>query len=176
MEIKLSNPEMVSKEKVLFVEDQANRLLEFAMESRGLLNREAHSTLNWLFSMIIGSAGYLLKIAGDESHQAGWAVTVIGVVLIASTASAIRLFHFALRTASVLPPGNEPKNLVTDEQMAYEEHLIRLSSACQLQERIEGALAYNAQVGDAVNLARWSIAIIAGTAGMLVIICRSIFG
>ncbi len=57
--------------------------------------------------------------------------------------------------------------------MSYEEHLIRVAEAAQLQERIEIALAYNARVGDTVNSARLSlarlpiVAVVAGTVGYL---------
>ena len=173
MEIPLKDLSTVTKEKVVFVEDQANRLFSFQMESRSILNREAHTTLNWFFGIIIASAGYIIKILGEPPVVAGWLVPTLVVVLAGTIFAAVRLFRSALMIGSVLPPGNEPKSLVTDEQMQFDEPMIRLAAVCQMQERIEEARQHNNQVANAINNARWSIVAIAGIAVMASITCRT---
>lgn len=162
MKIELTSTQDVTPEKAKFVEEQANKLLTFLMDARDVLRGEAHTTLQWLFAIIVGASGYVATLlqAGWPHAVKWWLVLPLTAVVIAITIEAIRLFRAALQTADVLPMGNEPKNLITDELMQYDEHLIRLAEAAQLQERIDEAAVYNQCVGDAINEARWVVAIV----------------
>jgi len=157
MQITLKNLENVTADKVEFIEKQATELLKFVLESRSLLTKEAHTTLNWIFAIIIGSSGYAYKLLDSETPR-WWLVCPLIVAATLAGIQGLILFHGALRNVPILPIGNDPKNLATDTFMAYEVHWMRLAEACQLQERIDDARDHNGRVGDVINKTRWAIA------------------
>jgi flagellar biosynthesis protein FliQ len=172
MQIPLTDADAVTKEKVDFVENQANELYGFLLESRAILNREAHTTLNWLFGIIIASAGYIVKICSDPIPASlHWLLPTLVTVIVAAAFAAVWLFHRGLRIGHVHPTGNEPKHLVLDEYMQHPEHIMRLAAVCQMQERIESARTHNHQVADTIDQARWSILTIVFLAVIVSLIC-----
>ena len=160
MKIAMTEFDSLTDEKAKFVEEQANRMLAFLMESRSGLVREAHTTINWLFGMILGSCGYIATLLNTNDAVKWWIVVTLFVVAAVAVWQSVCLFHYALRAVEVLPSGNEPKNLLTDDLMSHEMRWIRAAEACQLQERIELALRHNVKVATAVNGARLSVAVI----------------
>ena len=63
----MENFDLLNDEKVKYVEGKAAECYTYLMESRDILLREAHTTINWLFAVIVGATGYLLKLL--ESHE-----------------------------------------------------------------------------------------------------------
>ncbi|MEQ1830010.1 MAG: hypothetical protein ABL921_28875 [Pirellula sp.] len=162
MKLNLTKFENVTPAKVAFVEEQANKMLAFVLESRAILTREAHTTLQWLFAIIVGGSGYaatLMRLPTGQ-HVKWWLMAPLTWAVAVAAFEAVRLFHSALRAVEVLPMGNEPAKLATDELMAYDVHWMRLAEAAQLQERIEKAVHHNSFVGDAINEARWVVALL----------------
>lgn len=174
MEIKLTKFENMTAEKAAYIEEQANRLFDFVMKSREELNREAHTTINWLFVIIVGSAGYIASLVGWELNVKWWLLVPLFVGILVCVYAAIRLFHRGLRTVSVIPAGNDPKNLMTDELMAYDMMWVRAAETSQLQERIDAARDYNTIVGDAINHARWCIVLLPILELLIALCVRSI--
>lgn len=172
MEIKLKQIESVTEEKAKFIEDQANRLLAFTMESRAMLSKEAHTTLNWLFAVIVGSSGYVLSLFETPDNVKWWIIVPLLLVGTVSAIQAALIFHDAMRTMPVLPMGNEPKNLLTDATMQYDMEWIRISETASLQERIDKARDHNARVGDAINRARWTLTVLPAVGLVVAIIWR----
>lgn len=162
MKLKITDLSKVTPEKVDFVEAQANKMLTFVLQSRELLVKEAHTTLQWLFAITVGAAGYVVRLVEvwDAKSSKWWIVGPLATVAAVGTIAAISLFRTALRTFAVPSMGNEPRFLATDEMMAHDEHIIRLVEAGQLQERIENALAHNRRVGRAINQARWVVVLV----------------
>lgn len=179
MRLELTNFEKVTPEKALWVEGQANRMLDFLMESRSQLGAEAHKTLQWLFAIIVGATGYVVTLlkqppapgAGQPPHVQWWLIWPLIVAVAVAAVAAVRLFHVGLRAVEVLPAGNEPRKLATDELMACDEHWMRLAETAQLQERIEIAAQHNGRVGDAINAARWVVAVLPFAVLILLAVC-----
>lgn len=172
MEIQLKQTDMVTEEKAKFVEEQANRLLAFTMESRAMLSKEAHTTLNWLFAVIVGSSGYVLSLFESPESVKWWIIIPLLVVGTSSAVQAAKIFHDAMRVMPVLPVGNEPKNLLTDATMQYGIEWIRISETASLQERIDKARDHNARVGDAINRARWTLTVLPAVGLIVAVLWR----
>lgn len=157
MKIPLTTMENVTLEKVKFIEDQASKCLGFFFESNEVLTKEAHTSLNWLFAIITTTSAY--TIDHFDSHKLWLFIPLICAIGVA-TIEGIELFRNALRTEDLLPIGNEPKNLISDTQMLRDEASMRLAEVASLQERIECAGEHNSKVGNAINRARLSVALI----------------
>lgn len=155
----LFSAEVLDDDKAEFVEKQAQLCLDFAIESRSLLNKEAHTTLNWLISVIVGSGAFLTSQLDAEVIK-WWLIWPIAGVLVLATSGAISLFVRALRTSNVLGPGNEPQNLLKPSFLASELKWLKVSEAFTIQERIEKANLHNERVGDAINFARWILVLL----------------
>tara|TARA_R100000750_G_C2343891_1_gene95417 strand:- start:1976 stop:2506 length:531 start_codon:yes stop_codon:yes gene_type:complete len=154
---KLKNFENVTLEKAEYVEKQAERTLEFAMESRKLLTQEAHTTINWLFAIILGCSGYTATLL-ESRHIPWWLVITLFFVTLISGWQAVSLFSISLTARELIPPGNVPKNLITDSMLQYDIKWIRLAESVTLQERIQLAQDHNHDSANAVNKSRWVIA------------------
>ena len=161
--------------KVKFVEEQANNMLDFVMESRAMLTKEAHTTLNWLLSVVVAGSGYIISLA-NEAEPRLWLFPALSVVVVACACQAVRIINQALRSCDVPPKGNLPAHLLTDELMQHQEHEVRAAEVAQLQERIETALAYNAKVGDVVNAARYNLSALPVLASAVGIVGYFIWG
>jgi len=168
MQPDLTNTENVTLEKAKWVEEQANRILDFRVETRELLVKEAHTTLQWLFAIILGASGFIVSLVRPDQSTSlqpsplpWWLIVpLVGVVIVASV-RAIILLQKGLRIVPFPSKGNEPKNIATDSFLAHDEDLMRLVEARNLQERISEIRAGNQQIADAINRARFTIIVLA---------------
>jgi hypothetical protein len=156
MQIELKHCENVTLEKAEFIEAKVQEMYDFVMESRKCLNDEAHTTLNWLFAIIVGGSGYAVTQIVENKMQ-WWVMTPIVVMVVVCVVQSIRLFHGALRASAVVPKGNEPKNLITDKLLQYDVEWMKIAEAASMQERITEILAHNRRMGSAVNQSRWAV-------------------
>lgn len=156
MKIPFDDCSFLTAEKVDFVEEQANKRLNFAISRREFLVKEAHTTLQWLFGIIVGASGYLVTLIREGDSERA-VVTALVFAALAAAGGAAQLMYRSLMTASMIPPGNIPSNLVTMELMSHEAHVIRLAEACNLEERIAAMAKSNHRSGDAINMARWFV-------------------
>jgi len=156
MQIELKHCEHMTQDKAEFIEAKINDMYDFVLDSRKCLNQEAHTTLNWLFAIIVGGAGYAVTQIVENKMQL-WVVTPIAIMVVVCIWQAIRLFQGALQASSIYPKGNEPRNLLTDQFVSSDLHWMRLAEAANLQERISDALSHNRKMGDAINHARWAV-------------------
>ena len=143
MKIEIKNFDAVTPEKAEYIEQQAEKVLEFTMDSRAKLTAEAHTTLNWLFAIIVGTAGYVVTLLEHEQGLLWWLIVPLAGAAAASACQAVRLFQGALQTLPVLPLGNDPKNLLVDELITYDLEWIRVAELSLLQERIDKAREHN---------------------------------
>ena len=157
MQIAMTQFDLMTDEKSRYVEDKADELFHFVLESRKQLASEAHTTLNWLFLVMIGSFGFLPKLLGMTSPVRWWLIIPLIVGACYSGIIAGRLFCRAMRLPQLLPAGNDPKNLLTDDVMEYDIAWMRAAETASMQERIDAARAYNVCVADATNEARWCL-------------------
>ena len=150
---------LVTKEKAEFIEEQANKMYEFVLESRELLTKEAHTTLQWLFAIVVSSSGYLITLCTREHpHDPLWWVMIpLAFAALWAAAEAFKLIKNALQTKGLKPLGNSPQNLADKDFITYSEPQMRFLEAWQVQERVEDALNHNRLVGNAINQARWSV-------------------
>ena len=140
-------------------------MYDFVLESREILTKEAHTTLQWLFAIVIGASGYLINLF-TKTYDAQplnlsaiwWAVVPLTVAAGWAAFEAFRLIKSALRATAIFPKGNTAMNLTQDGFAALEEHQIRFLAAWGMQSRTEGAQAQNKRTGQAINVAQqpWS--------------------
>ena len=165
----MENFDLLNDEKVKYVEGKAAECYTYLMESRDILLREAHTTINWLFAVIVGATGYLLKLL--ESPDGKWPLIIaLAVVGLAASWQSLKLFRDALRSKPVIPAGNHPKNLFTDELMACEIHEIRYAETELMQERLNIATEHNRNVGDAINHARMMLSLLPVAGGFAAVL------
>jgi hypothetical protein len=157
MQIAMTQFDLMTDEKSRYVEDKANELFRFVLESRKQLASEALTTINWLFLVMIGSFGFLPKLLDMTSPVKWWLIAPLIVGACYSGIVAARLFCRAMRFPQVLPPGNDPKNLLTDDFMEYDMAWMRAAETASMQERIDAARAHNVCVADATTDARWCL-------------------
>jgi len=156
MKIELKHCEQMTQEKAEFIEAKIDEMYDFVLDSRKCLNQEAHTTLNWLFAIIVGGAGYAVTQIVENKMQC-WVIAPIAVMVVVCIWQAIRLFQGALQASSIYPKGNEPKNLITAQFVSSDLHWMRLAETANMQERISHALSHNRKMGDAINRARWAV-------------------
>jgi len=159
-----------SPELAEWVEKQANRTLEFRLKSRAILAAEARTTLNWLYGMAVASGGYVVSLSQSADAPKLWILAPAIVACLASAASAIVLIRSALMISNVPTPGNEPANLLTDDQVQFPLEKQRLAEVAGLQVRIERCLEHNAKAAKAINIARWAIAVIPALGAMFAVV------
>ena len=168
MEPETWKPSDADMEKVKWVEEQANKVLNFGFESREIVIREAHTTLRWLVVVILGALGFAVHLA-----PAPWTVGPLAAVALIASAMAIHLVLRGLILDSICPPGNEPRNIATSENLERDEYTMRLAEVLSLQERITENRQDNRKIGGAVNQARCAVicliplAVVAIVAGFL---------
>lgn len=161
-----------------FIEQKAGQTFDFVLESRQILSQEAHTTLNWLFAVIVGGSGYSLTLFNDDHLQWWLMPTLLTIVVVASWES-FTLINAALLAGPVVPPGNEPNKLLTPGVIDQPIDRVRLGEAMTLQSRIERQRAHNRDVGAAINRARKRVALMplfGGVPLLICLACKYIFG
>ena len=129
-----------------YIEARVKELVAFKLETMELLNKRAHL----LITLQLGSGGALATFAAGLIDKSApyWLVTgvVAGALMLLVTASVGA--QLCLFTEPVLPPGNEPKNLMTlDKELAA----LRLGELAAVQKRLEQWSDRNARIGAALN-------------------------
>lgn len=150
----------MTDEKSRYIEEQVNKLFDFFMESRQQLSGEAHTTLNWLFVVMIGSCGYLPTLLDFKSPFQWWLIAPLAIGAALCACEAARLFYHGMQPMAVLPAGNDPKNLLKDEFLEYDIAWMRAAETAQMQERLDVARQHNIAVADSITHARWFLVIL----------------
>lgn len=159
MQITLSNCDDVTPEKAEFIELKIGEMYDFALESKRLLCNEAHTTLNWLFAIVVGGTSYAVNQIVDGKVQ-WWLLIPVLLMVTAGVIQSVLLFHGALRALGIYPKGNSPQNLITDDFMQLDLKWMRLNEAAAMHERIKSLLDQNRSTGKAINRARWCVVIL----------------
>ncbi|HEY0982278.1 hypothetical protein [Schlesneria sp.] len=155
------------KEKLDFIEGEANKLFGFVLESHALLQKEALTTMNWLMGIMVGSLTLSVSILDKWTPSKEWILWGLSASLIVSAFSAVRLLFGALLNVNITPAGTEPKNLMLPCWRTSSTNYIRWVVAKNMQEKIDGVRQQNRRRGDAINSARKSI-ILCVTAAVVV--------
>lgn len=153
----------LTPERIAFIEGQATRCHDFTLESREILGKQAVTTLQWYFGIIVGGSGYLMTLLRSEKPgdpSLAWLIVpIFGAILIAICV-AFFLLRKALQARELYPRGNEPKNFATPELAAQDDHWIHCCEVAALQGRIEENMVHNQSVASAVNRARRVLAVL----------------
>lgn len=162
------NTESITAEHVEFIEQQANMLFDFVLESRRLLRDDAHATLRAIYLMVLFSFWCLwASFVADRASMAVWLplaeMMTLGVLLQAG------LLRGAMRARPLLPKGNSPKNLLNGENFSQPVHLVRLAEVMSLQERIDEAMDCNRRTAASINAARGGFIVILGIGVLLAV-------
>ena len=154
MENPITNYEPITDAKIDYIEAQVLKNFEFRLETMKILSEQAMVTLNWLFALALTPAGYVFS----HADKIKWWISIPAILCsLASGLTAIYLFQKALRTKSIFPAGNEPKNLISDAIMAADFRCVRLAELCNLQGRIETVSKLNVNTANSINNARMAI-------------------
>lgn len=154
VELLVPDYSQLTGDKLNFIEQQAEKRLSFAFEVRTILRKEAHETLKWLFGIILGSSGFIVsKLAADKVDQ-WWIVCPLMFSTVLATIAAVILLEKGMRAVSSPCMGNEPANLVCDDFLSKDGEWVRVSQLHAVQDCINQAKRYNAQLGKYINLSR----------------------
>jgi hypothetical protein len=153
----MAETEETKLSKLTYAEEQVTRLLEFRFESLALLTKEALTTVNWLFGLMIGSATYALTEMKDNQW---WLAIPLGVTCMCSAHEVWRLMRDALQIKNVPSMGNEPDHLLKEEFFNQDEATIRQEHIKSMQGRANNVWSLNRAKGSAINRARKAVVII----------------
>lgn len=156
--------------KVDWIEKQANKRLDFGIETRVILAKDAQTTLNWLFAMAVGSGGYVLKLFADGSFELLIGLPLIATCVLASIAS-IRLLLTAMLTRPIRSPGSSPGPLMEERFCSNPLSSMRMGALNNVGKDIEENLGGNHIIASAVDKGRKAAAAIPAIAllvGLLV--------
>lgn len=157
----------LSLEKAKWVEEQVNRILDFRIESAAILRREAHTTLAWLYGIIVAASGFIVSHADKDQL---FLIVPLGVGIAVAGWEAWLLISRALMARVYPSPGNVPSNIGTPENLARSEAEMRLSEAEGVEEIITELEKINKAKADALNRARMAVALIpAGTLSIIAV-------
>jgi len=170
------NMDLVTQEKIDFVEVQCNALLDFVIASRAVLTTEAHSTMNWHFGVIVGGLGFLVSNFSKSSPPPWWVTAGIAGAMLTSMAAAWLLLKEALRPAALLPKGNEPRNLLTDEALEHSLPWVKLKEISSFQQRIDSLRGDNRLKSEAIIDARRLLTLIPVVAMIFSLITLAVLG
>lgn len=170
------NMDLVTQEKIDFVEVQCNALLDFVIASRAVLTTEAHSTMNWHFGVIVGGLGFLVSNFSKSSPPPWWVTVGITAAMLTSIVAARLLLKEALKPTAIIPKGNEPRNLLTDEAMEYSLPWVKLKEISSLQQRIDSVRSDNRLKSEAIIDARRLLTLLPGVAIIASILTYLVLG
>lgn len=159
MRIEIKNFQNLTPEKADFIEAKILEMYDFVLESKNRMTTEAHTTLNWLFAIVIGGTSYAVNQILEDRLQ-WWLLIPVLLMITAGIIQSVQLFHGALRASAIYPKGNSPKNLITDEFLQHELKWMKLNEAASMQERITDLMAQNRRTGDTINRARWCVVLL----------------
>jgi hypothetical protein len=171
-ELSTETVEKMDATSLEFIESQATLTFDFVMESRALLHKEALTTMNWLIGIMIGSFTLAVSILDKWHPSKAWLLWGLGTALIGSSASALNLLFTALLTSNVLPPGSEPKNLMTADWINANINSLRWATTKNMQEKIDVTRSRNHEVGESINLSRKAIFGCLGVAIVVALIAK----
>ena len=133
-----------------FVQQEAAKNMAFHLENMGILQKEANTTLTFLYVVISASFSGAVKLFS------GGSLTVVALALsflcIYLSALAVYLVFACLRARPVKAPANEPKNLKVPE--GYSEEEIQQFVIENLQERIGFNRRRNDHTAQHLNIVR----------------------
>lgn len=116
-----------------YVERESEKNMEFHMQNMESLNKEANSTLTFLYVVIATSFSAAVK--AFDSWKAPTPAVPFGVLCLYLTALAVWLLFGCLTPRIVKAPSNEPKNLNIPDGYTLDE--IRQFELKNLQDRID---------------------------------------
>lgn len=160
----------IDKDTLDWVETQVQKLATFRLESMELLNKRA----NVLVTLQIGGGGGLSAFAvnlldKDVPRPIILGVIIAAVMLFVLAAVAVLMLMF---TESVLPPGNEPQNLLDDVTAKKTLLEVRKEELDMLQERQTAWAARNKRVGIRLNCFYFATAMVPFAASALAAMVR----
>lgn len=151
--------EHIDGAKSEWLESQFRTRLEFVIASRDRLVTEAHTTLNWLFAIIVIPAGYSLNHI-NENRPTEFDFYVAVIASIVAGVAAIILFMRCLRFDSMIGLGNCPSNLLNKDFCKHALHDMQLAESANFEERIAQTVEICSRLGSTITIARWSIVLI----------------
>ncbi len=153
--------------RVEFIEEQTTRMYDFVLASREILTREAHTTLQWFFAILIGGSGYLISIFAKQydehpiqAAKFWWVIAPLFLAVVSTALEARRLLYKGLMTSGVKPKGNSAQNLSTERIMELRPIEVRYLEAWRIEAYANDVIRRNAEIGSAINHARKSVILI----------------
>jgi hypothetical protein len=136
-------------EHLEYVEREASKNMEHHIEDTECLNKEAHTTLSFLFVVI--SAAFAGAVRLFEAKAAWVWPVALAILCIYLSVLAFCLTFTCLMARDIQPPANEPKNLKLNGNTLRE---IREAELENLQRRIELNQERNKKTGTNLNRIR----------------------
>ncbi len=157
--VETADTSIFDDQKAEWLEKQAQERLKFGLESREVLVRESHTTLNWLVAIATAPAAFVSSNAASGSIN--WPVScVLGLVVVSAAIAAMYLIENCLKTVDTYGPGNTPKHLVRRSFASSELRLMRVSELSNYQMRIDHNRRENLLIAKALNRSRLACTLI----------------
>lgn len=168
-----NDPEAALSAKIDFVERQAELAYEFVLESRDILVREAHTTLNWLYGIAVGGSGYLLTLL-NAAQPSWWLIAALAAAVGTALICVAILIRRVMMADIVFPRGNDPKNLFDPDFFEQDLTAIRRGTVEIMQERIDLVRVANHRRGKVINGVRQTIVLIPLIATAAAALCQAL--
>lgn len=147
-------------DKIEFAEKKAEELMDFHLKDVQILSKEAQVTFGFIVAALSGAFGYLLKVFDPARPLSGQQWVWLAPLAVINLYLAALGAYTAVKTMlarTVMPKGNEPKNLLADSLNGWTLEQIRKQECLNLQARIEANSARNMEMGRAINTIRLAI-------------------
>lgn len=154
------NVDGLTDDKAKWIEEQVNKMFAFSLETRRLLTADAHTTVNWMLGIVLGSFGYVVSLAKAPGPTPVWMWLPL-VVVIAGVCGLGTWFYFrAMRVTPVHSPGNSPEPLLAPGFIEFSLPDMRIADCRGIDARTAETRDENKKLGRAINLARlWMLLI-----------------
>jgi len=153
-------------EKIDWIEKQAAENLKFRLQVRETLAKEANNLLAILLAAIGAMVAFAIENASEEQITPlliGAIFMTVWLMLIATI-----LVFKCIVTSALIPPGNEPKNLLLDEYTLEQLKKFELEN---VQNSINQTASRNQKIAGWLDIARLS-----AVASPLIFIVALVFG
>ena len=144
----------ISDKKLTYIQQQVEQNLTFHMNCRDGLADRTFSLTKFLFGASTVALGLAVKIQPDNPVMA---LCLFGLALYYFVF--VLILMFSGRALQIPALGNEPKNLIKEEWLSFDDNISIGSSLCSSQRRIEKLVYINCKKGLTINVIQLFIAL-----------------